>query len=337
MEPEETGENLDDGGVGDFLASLEAKLGASPEETTPEEPEAVPEGEVVPEEVTEEEETPEEPAAEEEEEEETSLIGGKFKTQEDLLRAYEEAQRKIGEQGGELGELRRLREEFEQFAASFDEEENEQMSPQEVSAYSDQIEENAAQVAVWALQNGQDLLYDQAIRHLYETGDLFTANRLEQARMMAAMQAEMRNTIEPISAPVQRMTQNQEFNEAWKTVSTKLPELNKFADAIMEAAQSAPEVVGALREGNMAAKERVIENLYWLAKGRQAETFQEAAKEVAKEAAEENHRAKAEATVASASSSPTRGDTGKTWKDELKEGIMSAASGNSLEEGFGKD
>lgn len=336
MDIEETGESMaemDDGGVADFLTSLEAKLGASPEETTPVEPEPVDDGEVIAEEPTEVEEVAEtEPA-----EEEVTLIGGKFKSQDDLLKAYEEAQRKLGEQGSELGELRRLREEFEEFASSFEEDEPAQMSPHEVAAYSDQIQENPSQVAVWALQNGHDLLYDSAIRQLYDIGDIFTANRLEQARMMAAMQAQVRQTIEPLEQPVQRMTQNQEFNQAWRAVAEKMPDLNKFADAIQEAATTAPEVVGALRQGDMASKERVIENLYWLAKGRQAETFQEAAKEVARQTAEDNQRAKAEATVASASSSPTRGDTGKTWKDDLKESIMSAASENSLMDGFGKD
>lgn len=336
MDIEETGESMaemDDGGVADFLTSLEAKLGASPEETTPVEPEPVDDGEVIAEEPTEVEEVAEtEPA-----EEEVTLIGGKFKSQDDLLKAYEEAQRKLGEQGSELGELRRLREEFEEFASSFEEDEPAQMSPHEVAAYSDQIQENPSHVAVWALQNGHDLLYDSAIRQLYDIGDIFTANRLEQARMMAAMQAQVRQTIEPLEQPVQRMTQNQEFNQAWRAVAEKMPDLNKFADAIQEAATTAPEVVGALRQGDMASKERVIENLYWLAKGRQAETFQEAAKEVARQTAEDNQRAKAEATVASASSSPTRGDTGKTWKDDLKESIMSAASENSLMDGFGKD
>lgn len=329
MEPEETGESLteiDDGGVNAFLASLDAKLGASPEETTPVEPE--PEAEA---------ETVEEPSEEKEEETEPGeMIAGKFKSQEDLLKAYEEAQKKLGEQGNELGELRKLREEFNEFASSF-EDEDEEMSPHELAAYSDQIQDNPAQVAVWALQNGHDLLYDSAVRQLYDIGDFFTANRLEQARMMAATQAMMKQSIEPLQAPVQRMTQNQEFNEAWKSVSARVPDLAKFADAIMDASQNAPEVVGALRQGDMASKERVIENLYYLAKGMQAETFTEAAKEVARQTAEDNERAKVDATVASASSSPTRGDTGKSWKDELKEGILSAASENSLMDGFGKD
>ena len=134
--------------------------------------------------------------------------------------------------------------------------------------------------------------------------------QMEQAQMVAYQQAQL--------APIQQQAQQTEFVQAWQEAFGKFPDLGDHVDAIMEAAQSAPEILIPLSQGTQADKQRVIENLYWLAKGRQADSLAEAATQQATQQATAEKAAIQAAVVAPASSLAVAEDKGPSQAESIR-------------------
>jgi hypothetical protein len=305
----------------DFDAALAAK-GLVPDETTQEEvtTEASAEESTTPDERPRDEQgrfiaqQPTEAAPEESGE---SLIAGKFKSVEELAAAYQELESFKGRQGSELGELRReIQELRESQQTPQQQEQYVPVSNELVSQIDELADVNPQQAAVWSLAN-QPLLYDRVMETWFEN-DPRGASRFEMALMRAELEAEVKEQIAPIQAPIQQQTAEAQFAQAWASVTKKFPDMN--GEAVLEAAQAAPEIAEALQHGDVATKERMIENLYWLAKGRQADSVTATTAAAVAESAAQVVQQKLEAQVVSGSSAATRGDTVDpitAWKQRL--------------------
>jgi hypothetical protein len=238
--------------------------------------------------------------------------GGDLKA---ALRGAAEAQSLIGKHGLEIGELRK---ELESLTSSLVDEDV-PLDAGTLSWFGQQVENNPQAAVMWALQNAP-ALYPQAMEAWIDA-EPYQAISLHTRLAVAQAQNEIRDEM----APVADETQTQQFHRAWAEVARAHPDLNKLEQQIVEAAQSSPAIVRELQTGTAESKKAVLEQLYYLAKGRSAETLAAAAQEIAQETQEASRQAKKEATVASASSRPaSRGE--KTNVDRFKEALLETPS-----------
>lgn len=180
------------------------------------------------------------------------------------LAAAAEAQSLIGRQGGELGELR------QELAAI-----REAVTPQEPQLeYNEQTSTWAQEIgaapnfyegADYALQKGNTQLYDEIMETAYLTYPKEAA-RYEIALAQRTAQQQLMSQIGPVLAPVQQRTAQEQFTEAWRSVATQIPDLSEFTPQLLEVAQQNPEMLQALQSPDQTSRERVIRNLYAIAK-----------------------------------------------------------------------
>lgn len=241
------------------------------------------------------------------------LILGKFKSVDDLVAAYQNAEQRLGSQGNELGELRKAVEALsEKLPEHTEQQQYAPVDENTVSALDELAEANPQQAAIWALQN-QPVLYDR-VMEIWFANDPRSAGRFENGLALAQIEQKISQQV----APFQADTQQRQFAVAWSNVAAKHPDFASLETGIQEAAEAAPELAQALQTGDVAAKERLIENLYRLAKGMQADTLAAAAAEKAKQQSSQTEAEKLKAGVASASAAQSRGEKGgiQSWKEK---------------------
>jgi hypothetical protein len=258
---------------------------------------------------------------------EQGLILGKFKSVDDLVQSYQEAERRLSTQGNEVGTLRQelaeMRGALSQIQSRSDEPQQAQITEDLVSQVDELAVNNPQGAATWALEN-QPLLYNRVMQ-IWATNDPLAASRFEGALMREQLKQEMEERITqqygPVAQTVTEQTQASQFDSAWKTVATKYPDLATYGQHMMDAAASAPELAQSLQTGDVPSKERLIENLYWLAKGRQADTIAAAATDLGRQQQQQTAAEKRSAAVASGSSSQARGEKTniESWKEQFLE------------------
>jgi hypothetical protein len=265
-----------------------------------------------------------------------ALILGKFKTQGELEKAYREAEQRLGQQSNEVGQLRRDLDEQKGAISAMQSSSNApQITDDLVSQVDELASENPQGAAMWALEN-QPLLYNRVMQ-IWAGTDPLGAGRFENALMRDQMQQEMTEQFEKkygsTVSTVTEQTQASQFDTAWRAVATKVPDLADRADAMMEAAAAAPELAAALQSGDVASKERLIENLYWLAKGKQADHLAAAATDLGRQQQKDASARKRGASVASGSSAQARGEKTniESWKEQFLEAPSTSIADNLRE------
>jgi hypothetical protein len=219
------------------------------------------------------------------------LLLGKFRSVDDLASGYSNLEQELGRQAQEIGWLRQQSEAPQHT-----------LDQPTVDWFDEQIADNPQGAAVWAMrQDPSGVLYNRAMESWYEESPR-QASAFERELEMGAMAKAVDQRLSSIAAPMMARTHQDDFDSAWNAVYQQHPDLPEHGDAILEAAQSAPEVVAQLQSGTLQDKQRVIENLYWLAKGRQADTLTEAAQQFASQQAQSERTAAQAAAVAPASS-----------------------------------
>jgi hypothetical protein len=206
---------------------------------------------------------PDEPQPQDEPQPEPSgYVRGRFKSVEELEKAYDEIDRAFGDQGRRYGELQSQLEQQQQGQAP----QQVPINQDTVDWFDEQSVDNPQGAAVWAIQNDPSgVLYNRAMDSWYEENPR-QASRFERQIEMQAMYEYMQQQQQPL----QEQAQRQEFVGTWARLKQEMPDLDDHADAILKAAQEAPEVLGALRSGTPEAQARTIRNLYKLAKFEQA-------------------------------------------------------------------
>lgn len=232
------------------------------------------------------------------------------------LRAAVEAQTLIGRQGQELGEARKLREEIEQLRSMV------QAPAPVIPNVSELLEENPQALANWALQSGNEQVYDQAMEAWAEI-DPRGASRFEMQLMLSEIERRMESRIQPIAEPFAEQTSARELVTAQKQMAAKYPDFNEIMSTATEAElQGFPrDVAEKAHTGNAQEKAAALETLYRWVKAERAlsgpmtQTDDSAAQRQA-----EADEAKIQAAVVSASSSPAR--EGKSGKEQFFEYLL---------------
>ena len=297
----------------DFEAKLAAKVATLDEaETTTEETPA--EAENVEEEVATEVEAIEEQVEEAQKPEPQR----KFTSWEEAEKAYENAQKALGRQGEELGELRKAVEEVQRG----------QQQPQAYGKLQEALEENPQAVAMWALQQGNEEVLDQALEYWYEESPRAAA-RFERAIEMAQFKQEFEGQIVPALENVKSESEVRALALAQRELRAKYPDFDQVMESVEES-----DVEGlnqdAIRQLRDADPKAALEVVYrWVAAGKKVQEAV-AGDERKAEALEEKRKA----FVASSTSSPVEGT--KSAKEQLKEFFLTPDA-HSVHHGLVRD
>jgi hypothetical protein len=255
----------------EFFAEVDAELGIEPQGTPPEEPAApseTPEASA-PEGTSEDRPRDEQGrfVKQEEPEQEQPLILGRFKSHEDLEKAYAELDSEFGRRNQEWGELRK---EIEQIRTA-------QQPPQQqavpinqetVNWFDEQVEQNPYGAVEWARQNDPSgVLWNRAVEAWYEMSPREASayeRRLEYQQLTEHFGQQQR--------PMQEVIAQNQISNGFMSFLQKEPEANKYAEQMLAEAEANPELLTPLTSGSLEAQERVFRNLYRLARAEQAST-----------------------------------------------------------------
>lgn len=209
-----------------------------------------------------------------------------------------ELEKKLGQLINENAELRRWQQDQDQRAAM------QPPSQQEITWFEQAVEQSPGDAATWAVQQGQPLLYEQAIRAWHDV-DPVAAGRFERQQEFVQMQALMQAQIAPQLQGASEYAQRAQLEGALRSVESRHDDFATVmggltAERTEEIVQSGFPV-GILNDlgGNQQQKEAVLETLYRWVKADQTGTLVAAAAEAATQQKEGAKAAKRAATVAS--------------------------------------
>ena len=251
-------------------------------------------------------EQPTEPAAEEESGE--PLLAGKYKTVEELEKAYLEEQQLLGRQGEELGNLRQLSEQMGELAGRIPEPQPDRgYDPGSLDDYLALNPHQIPQLAQRALETNDQTLYPKAMAAWSEIDPMgaldFHARAVSRAEM-----AQLRAEMAPALQGMQQVQVRNDFEAAYETKAAQHDDFAQVMSAITDEniADFPKEVLAVLQTGDQASKEQVLETLYRWTKAEQAGNLTVAAGEAARQAQQDSRQARADARVATPSGSQSR-------------------------------
>lgn len=174
---------------------------------------------------------------------EQPLVFGRFKSIEEADKSFKNLEQLLGRQANELGELRKLAAQHTQ--------------PTFGGVPDEAIEQNPAAAAQWALQRGEDLVYERAMDYWYET-DPKNAARFE-----------MRSYISTAVSPLEQQAGNSGLENAISSLRTRHDNFDEAWPRMLEAAQERPWLLENLNStsGSRQQKETILEDLYALSSG----------------------------------------------------------------------
>ena len=267
-----------------------------------------PEEETTPVEQTEtvaEPQQPTEPAAEEEGE---PLLAGKYKSVEELEKAYLEEQQLLGRQGEELGNLRQLSEQMGELAGRIPEPQPDRgYDPGSLDDYLALNPHQIPQLAQHALETNDQLLYPKAMAAWSEIDPMGALDFHARAVSRAEMN-QLRAEMAPALQGMQQVQVRNDFEAAYETKAAQHEDFAQVMSAITDEniADFPKEVLAVLQTGDQASKEQVLETLYRWTKAEQAGNLTVAAGEAARQAQQDSRQARADARVATPSGSQSR-------------------------------
>lgn len=294
--------------------------GAALPEPTPDEPTETPEtvdAPTTPETVTE----PVEPTETTEPEPEPApLLAGKYKTVEELERAYTEAQSAIGRQGNELSELRQLREQFDELRTDLTRPQAPAYDPGSIEDELQLQPHLIPQYAQSALEAGDSVLYGKAIAAWHQV-DPGGATAFQVNAHLAAERAQMDARLAPIQQATQQAEQAAQLAAAFEAKAAEHQDFGQVMNAVtQDQLNGFPKaVVAQLETGDQNTKLEVLETLYRWSKAEQVGNLHVAAEQAAAQAAADAQQARTDAVVATTTATTDRTEAVKTPIEQFHE------------------
>lgn len=240
----------------------------------------------------------------------------------EIARMHQELEQRLGTQGQELGELRGLKTEVQQLRDYVSQLSQPEPEPQYAPITQDAVDwvdesviTNPVQTLQWVEAN-QPALYERALQ-AWASLDPISASRYDTQRILAQRDAQWEQKMAAVQGPVQQSLKDQQLAAAYSTVVARTPDAAKYADALPVLLQENPHLGDLLNGDDQALKERVLDNLFALAKARGA--AQPEAPQTPPAEVPDTNLAKVQATVVSASSQGERGGQGEAqtqWKGQ---------------------
>ncbi len=236
------------------------------------------------------------------------------------LKAAVHAQSKIGEQGAEIGELRRMVQEI-----SDRPEPKAPTSPYVPQDLQAAIEDNPGQVAQWALQNEQPQAYEAALTEWYDT-DPKAASRFEITLNRELLKQELQSQIAPEIETVRERENARAMSDAHKSLASRYQDFQQVLETATteETAGLDRNLLAAVMKDNPAA---AMETVYrWVKSGRGQQEVAQSAQRT-----EEVRQQKRDAAVVTTEATNTTPEP--TTMDRLKE-FMLAPDPHSVSAGL---
>jgi uncharacterized coiled-coil protein SlyX len=239
---------------------------------------------------------------------EERLYAGKFKTIEELEAAVTQQEEFIGRQKNEVGESRAevqaLKEQFEALQTQL---QQPTASPFDAPAEWDNINfENAAQArsaAIWVAQN-QPYAYESYLESWYEQSPR-AATQFEIEMKDYEWQQKLDERLAPLTPIPERIEADDKaaqvtatFEKVWADIGAQNPDLNDYADKIIEEARSIPAMAAVFQQNDADQMQQALQILLNGARYRRSQAEEISAAETA-EAAD---AAKSKAKVVTAAS-----------------------------------
>ena len=230
------------------------------------------------------------------------------------IAAAVEAQRLIGKQGEELGELRKLIE--DRLPEERDEDYGVPMDASTASWFDTLMEENPIQAMEWARNNDPSGAYYNRGMGIWFDSNPAQAATYQNAVIAQALRDEFKESLATQTKPLQDQAHQQTLNSAWTEARKEFPDLDEHAEAMLEEAKASPEILrGADSPDQM---KRAINMLYRLAKGAAATTLETAKQEAETEQKQANRDAKLSGTApATRARSPEPESEDPQWLQEF--------------------
>lgn len=251
----------------------------------------------------------------------TPLLLGKFKTPEELAQAYEALEAHLGEQGLELGRLRKIEEKLDSLAQP------QSAIPQLPGNFEAILETNPGYAVQLAYEAGATHELQAAFAVWQEDDPASAYMWWSDQRVAAAtkdLEARLEERLAPFreqSAQVEKQTAAQEVAAAYAALTQRYPDFEDVSKLMPDMARRAPEIVEALKRPG--SQERVLENLYWMARGQRADELAAAQQQRQQEQAQQSQEERAQATVASATAtSQAAARPVPDWKQQIKQSIL---------------
>lgn len=249
----------------DFASYIESQV--APQEETPTEEETAPVVEETPQAAEEPEapaveETPEEPEGPQFNEDVQAYLSKYGGSVEKALEAALHAQAKLGEQGNELGELRRMVQELYERP-----EPTTPASPFVPPQVQEAILENPSAVVQWAEQNNQPQVFEAAMREWFEQ-DAWGASAYREQKLLEAVAGVVQQNVEPAITHVNERESARRLTEAYRTLTAKYPDFQQVLESATpdEVAEIPRDLLAKATQDNPQA---ALELMYrWVAMGR---------------------------------------------------------------------
>lgn len=183
------------------------------------------------------------------------------KTKDELIEMHRNAESRIGTQGQELGELRSLRSEFDRLRGEIDARADtpQPLTQETVDWVEEAIVGNPKETMEWVEKN-QPALKDRALQ-TWANIDPYGASQYSTAQLLAEQRAQFDTELAAVRAPVLAQQTDTQLATAYQAVSTSLPGFNDVAGELPALLEANPELKAALVSGDLASKQRILENL----------------------------------------------------------------------------
>lgn len=265
-----------------------------------------------------------EPAAEETPAE--KLYAGKYKSADELERAYQELQSHAGRQGSEISELRQA---FETRLSQIDERLATPPAPP-VQITAELIESNPGYASQLAYEQDNGTAFAIAFETWQEM-EPFKAAAWANAKTTEAQIAELSakyeerlDAVQSQLGPVAKSTDAAVLNSLLTQAEAKTPGLTEFvlSDKVAQVAQEFPDEAELLLNGTPDQKARSLQKLFLIDGGRNRDTLQATTEQVGRATAIEAEKVREESFVASATTAssgvkPSRADEIAASWDEI--------------------
>lgn len=249
--------------------------------------------------------------------EQERLWAGKYRTPEELERAWHEREQLLGRQGNELGELRRQ-------MADLAEALKRPPAPQ-LGDIDSLFAENPAKAAERAIAAQDAQAYDRVLREWSEI-DPAQAEMYQTMKQVEYRSWQAQQQIEQLSSEQETARYGSAMETAWQRLQAEIPDLDQLAAAMQEEAVEAARVAGGepvysklLQSGDPEQVYYAFRTLALTARSRNGAAQHQHAADLARTAAVESQRAKAEAIVASSTSTAPEAQAPKSYDEQLLE------------------
>jgi hypothetical protein len=265
------------------------------------------------------------------------LLAGKYKTQEELERAYRELESKLG-QRPEVTQLEQRIQQMEQMLREA--QKNEPETPaapayidrETQSALDDLVAEEGGEKALdWVLHNRPEL-YQHALKTWASMSaeDAFAAARFDFGLQLDAIRDEQAKALEARTAPLAAQEQTQQFVDVFKGFASKNPEAATLGREMMAVMQESPLLAAAVASGDPTRQEDALRLMLSTAKAGQSPELARRAAETAREdaarQAQMRDNARTVTTAQTPKTKPTAEMTSEERQAEFARQILSAGS-----------